>query len=41
MEFHNFHSLLISMEMLSRLLLEYAISEVKEREGGRVLGGGG
>jgi len=38
MEFHNFQSLLISMEMLSRLLLEYAISEVKER--GEVGGGG-
>jgi hypothetical protein len=34
MEFHNFQSLLISMEMLSRLLLEYAISEVKKRGGG-------
>jgi hypothetical protein len=33
MEFHNFESLLISMEMLSRLLLEYAISELKRRAG--------
>jgi len=31
MEFHNFQRLLISMEMVSRLLLEYAISEVKKR----------